>query len=389
MPLRWRWRRPTWFALDERQVACSAFMRPDRIVELGYLMRRRAMTLVELLVVIAIIGILVALLLPAIQSARESARRLQCTNNLKQIGIGLANHESSTKQFPSAQMSRPYSADLTHPYTFYRWSALAQLLPYMEQTNLHDLLDLSLPMYMPGAGYPLSMPNRYGIAQILPDFLCPSDNGERVKAETGPTNYLICAGSGIRGGTPFDTDGIFYVNSRTRIKDITDGTSHTIAASESLLGVDSPAISSMVPLGNDAERRYKFVIGFSSVTDLTDSKCAKAALFNSSAGSGNDPRGFAWCSGEYRCALYNHYYPPNSPTCDCITSVTVDPTPPPAKPFLYSAYGWRAARSLHPDGINALFADGSVRFFAEQIDLALWQGLSTRNTGDNVAEVPQ
>src|SRR4051794_29330479 len=226
----------------------------------GRTMRPRAMTLVELLVVIAIIGMLVAILLPAIQSARESARRVQCQNNLKQLGTALANHESATRHFPSAQVSQRYAPDPTHPHTFYRWSALAQVLPYLEEANLRDLLDVSLPMYMPGAGYPLSMPNRMGIAAIVPVYLCPSDNPVRVKAETGPTNYSVCAGSGAGGGTPFDTDGIFYVNSRTKIADITDGTSHTIAASESLLGMDSSGLASTSPVGNDAERRYKFVI---------------------------------------------------------------------------------------------------------------------------------
>lgn len=348
-------------------------------------MRRRAMTLVELLVVIAIVGLMVAILLPAIQSARESARRGHCQNNLKQLGVALANHESATKHFPSAQVSQRYPPDPTHPYTFYRWSALAQLLPYVEEAGLHDLLDLSLPMYMPGAGYPLSMPNRTGMAQMVPLFLCPSDNPRLVKPETGPTNYSVCAGSGAGGGTPFDTDGVFYVNSRTRMAEITDGTSHTVVASESPLGIDSSGLASTSPSADDAERRYKFVIGFSSTPDLTDAKCAKSMLFNSSTGSGNDPRGFAWCSGEYRCSLYNHYYPPNSTTCDCITSVTVDPTPPPAKPVLYSAYGWRAARSLHPGGVNVAMADGSVRFVLEDIDLNVWRAVSTRK-GNEVVE---
>ena len=104
-------------------------------------------------------------------------------------------------------------------------------------------------------------------------------------------------------------------------------------------------------------------------------------------GNGNDPRGFAWCSGEYRCALYNHYYAPNAANFDCITSVTVDPTLPPQK--LYSAYGWRTARSAHPGGVNVLYADGSARFIDNGISPIAWKALSTRNaTDDTAAESP-
>ena len=348
--------------------------------------KRNAFTLVELLVVIAIIGALIALLLPAVQNARETARRTQCLNNLKQTGVALQNHHAARNYLPSAAMSKSYSKDERHPHSFYRWSALAQLLPYMEQETLHKLLDLSLPLYMPGAGYPISAPNKAGISQLLPGFLCPSDLGAPVKEHMGPTNYAVCSGSGAGGGTPFDTDGAFYVNSETTFGDVTDGSSNTIAVSESLIGEDtvrdsSGAFSSAMP-----ERGYKFILGFGGSPDLTDFKCNGSMNYNSSAGNGNDPRGFAWCSGEYRSAAYNHYYPPNAKQFDCITSVTVDPTPPPAQPILYSAYGWRAARSGHPGGVNGAMLDGSVRFFNESIDLVAWQALATRGNAETAAE---
>ena len=346
---------------------------------------RRGFTLVELLVVIAIIGVLVALLLPAIQSARESARRTQCLNNLKQLGIALQNYASAKHELPPASVSKSYPADPNHPHSFYRWSALAHLLPYMENQSVHDLLDLSLPLYMPGSGYPISEPNKVGISQVLREFLCPSDIGQRVKLETGPTNYAVCAGSGAGGGTPFDTDGVFYVNSNTTFGQIVDGTSHTIAASESLIGEDTPRDSNGAFSATSAERSYKFVLGFGGTPELSDFKCNGSMNYNSAASNGNDPRGFAWCSGEYRCGMYNHYYPPNAAVCDCIASVTTDPTPPPDKPKLYSAFGWRTARSMHPDGVNVLLADGSVHFTNDNIDMMLWQAMSTRAAADDVA----
>lgn len=349
-------------------------------------MTRRAFTLVEVLVVIAIIGLLFALLLPAIQSAREGARRTQCLNNLKQLGLALHNHESAKKRFPPGSVSKQYPPDPSHPHTFYRWSALAQLLPYMEQENLRKLLDLSLPLYMPGPGYPISEPNKAGIAQVLPAFLCPSDFGEPVKNQMGPTNYVVCAGSGAGGGTPFKTDGIFYVNSTTTYADIIDGMSQTVAISESLLGTETARDSTGVFTAVSFERTYKFVLSFAGPPDLTDFKCNGSMNYNSAASNGNDPRGFAWCSGEYRCAMYNHYYPPNAKNCDCVTSVTSDPTPPPAKPVLYSAYGWRAARSLHPGGVNALMADGSGHFLRDQIDRTVWRAISTRAGSESNSE---
>ena len=339
-------------------------------------------TLVELLVVIAIIGVLIALLLPAIQSARESSRRAQCLNNLKQLGVALANHESELKQLPAGMISKTYPEDLNHPKNFYRWSALAQLLPYIEQKSLSDLLDLSVPLYMPGPGYPFAEQNKLGIAQVIPSFLCPSDESAPVKEGMGPTNYAVCSGSGAGGGTPFDADGIFYANSATKFSDIVDGASHTIAMSESMLGFDTPrdngAYHSFSP-----ERSYKFVLSFFGAPELTDFKCNGSQSYNATGATGNDPRGFAWCSGEYRSAMYNHYYQPNAQEYDCVTSVTMDPSPD--KSVLYSAFGWRAARSMHPGGVNAARMDGSVGFYNDDINPAVWRAMATRN-GEEVLE---
>jgi prepilin-type N-terminal cleavage/methylation domain-containing protein/prepilin-type processing-associated H-X9-DG protein len=345
----------------------------------------KAFTLVELLVVIAIIGLLVAILLPAIHAARGSAQRIDCLNRLRQLGIALQNHASAKKVLPPGSVSKSYPAQPGHPQSFYRWSALAHLLPYLEQTATFDELDLKLPLYMPGPGYPISAPNRPTVVRLIPAFLCPADRAERVKSETGPTNYVACSGSGIGGGTPFNTDGIFYVNSRTTYRHLVDGASRTIAMSESLLGDDTVRSADGRFGEASAARNYKFVLSFAGPTELSDIKCNGSQNYNSVASNGNDPRGFAWSSGEYRCGTYNHYYPPNAQQLDCIASVTTDPSPAPEKPRLYAAYGWKAARSLHSGGVNVVYADASADFVTDDISPSLWRALSTRRGNEQTA----
>jgi prepilin-type N-terminal cleavage/methylation domain-containing protein/prepilin-type processing-associated H-X9-DG protein len=352
------------------------------ICNLQFAIRRPGFTLVELLVVIAIIGALIALLLPAVQQARESARRTQCLNHVKQLGVAMHNYAASHKRLPPAAVAKEYPGDPKHPHSFYRWSALAHLLPFMEGEQVHNLLDLSLPLYMPGGGYPISEANKPGISQVLPSLLCPSDRQERLKEGMGPTNYAVSSGSGAGGGTPFDTDGVFYVNSETTVAKITDGSSNTVALSESLLGEDTTRDAGSFS-GATPQRNYKFVLSFFGSPDLSDVKCEGSQNFNSSGGNGNDPRGFAWASGEYRSATYNHYYGPNSDHYDCIASVTTDPSPTPTR--LYAAYGWRSARSAHSGGVNVLFADGSARLVGDDIDLGAWRAMGTRNGEETLA----
>jgi prepilin-type N-terminal cleavage/methylation domain-containing protein/prepilin-type processing-associated H-X9-DG protein len=330
----------------------------------------RGFTLVELLVVIAIIGTLIALLLPAIQSVRESGRRVSCSNHLKQLGDALHNFESARKCLPTGADAKQWEAAPSLAYTFYRWSTFAHLTPYLEQTTAHNSLDLSVPLYTNIAAV-VAKQNRAGVALVIPLFLCPADDGAAVAAGFGPLNYTACAGDGSDGGSPFQTNGLFYINSQTRIRDITDGTSKTIAMSESTLGTGSESFSSTLDKV-DKQAVYAYVFG----TPLTDDACNTASNFN-----WTNRRGFAWVNGEYRCGLFNNYLTPNSSRIDCMATVlnTSDPAQ------LFAAYGWRAARSRHSRGVNVLVADGSVHFAAEGIDSTVWRGLSTRSGKESVS----
>src|SRR3954452_25082672 len=168
-----------------------------------------AFTLVELLVVIAIIGVLIAFLLPAIQASRGAASRAMCANNLRQVGLAAQNYVSARGRFPNGTVAKEFAAQPFTPWTFYRWSALAQLLPYMENSAAYGALDLSVPLY--GANLLVRPENVDGVKVVVAEFLCPSDISRAVSPDFGPTNYALNAGSGIGGGTTRDTDGIFYM----------------------------------------------------------------------------------------------------------------------------------------------------------------------------------
>jgi len=321
----------------------------------------KGFTLVELLVVIAIISMLVAILLPAVQAARESARRANCTNNLRQLGIALHNFESSKGHFPSGSISREYPAQPWTPHNYYRWSALAHILPFIENANAYRALDLDVPMF--GANFSITPANRQAVGARIEEFLCPSDSGRSPSANLGPTNYQACAGSGIDGGTAYDADGLFYINSARRVASVEDGLSHTAAFSESVLGV-SPPSEELVPR-EDADPLY--VYGFVRSVPLDEAECKQTAVWNFT-----QPRGFSWANGEYRTAIYNHYLTPNSAEFDCISALVFGPIE-----RVHSGFGWKTARSFHNGGVNVCFGDASLRFVADGIDPDIWRAYST------------
>lgn len=320
---------------------------------------RSAFTLVELLVVIAVIGMLVAILLPAVQSARESARRLQCANNLRQVGLALRGYETAQGRFPSGAISKEQKGSPWTPHNYFRWSSLAHLLPHLENSAAYDALDLNVPLY--GVDFQVTEVNRKPVATRINEFLCPSDQESSENPNMGPTNYAACSGTGLNGGSPYDADGMFYVNSQLQTAHVKDGESNTIAFSESILG-RTPA-----PQTPRADADPRFVYGFARAVPLTEESCKATAMWNFT-----QPRGFSWANGEYRSAIYNHYLQPNSTEFDCISALVSGPID-----IMHSAYGWKTARSWHTGGVNGCFADGSLRFIVDDVDPTIWRAYST------------
>lgn len=334
----------------------------------------RGFTLVELLVVIAIIGILIALLLPAVQAARETARRTSCTNNLKQITLALHNFHDTHKEFPvgSPEKTCPDYEEIADWQ--YRWGPLAMLTPYMEKFNVYKSLNLDVPLYGHtgssfGGGYGVHPDNQDPVSQEIGFFYCPSDRRRKIEPEFGATNYLSCWGRGAptsTGTAVYDTDGLFNRYHAVRFADVTDGTSNTAAFSESLLpdeGFYSETPLLTLPTFElTQQNKDRVMVNESSRGDpfLTE---AFATRFGESVAR-HSLRGRRWADGFIWYTAYYHWWEPNSPIPDCAKSQPLRSL-------------WQMARSRHPGGVNVGLADGSVRFISETVDLDTWRALGS------------
>ncbi len=308
-------------------------------------MTRRGFTLVELLVVIAIIGVLVALLLPAVQAAREAARRAQCTNHLKQWGLAIQNYHGTYETLPPGQLSYfdKYGARMRHGYPPFLW-------PYIEQQTLYEQYDWSVPYWNQAINEPL-------IVVQLPVYFCPSDRvGMWIEAnhQRSRGNYVL-----NWGNTTFlqsvDVTPEFLQSPWAR--------------------VDSPT---------SQERQYAFrqiTDGLSNTLLMSESlQAAEDTLFDFRGDIFNDD----FCSAQFMTR--------NSPNTG-VDRMVCDPDylDNPAPCFNSHSIGENtaSARSNHPGGVNVLVADASTHFVSDSIDLILWQALSSMagdEPGANISE---
>jgi prepilin-type N-terminal cleavage/methylation domain-containing protein/prepilin-type processing-associated H-X9-DG protein len=342
-------------------------------------MKRHGFTLIELLVVIAIIGVLIALLLPAVQAAREAARRAQCTNNVKQFGLGLHNYESGNGTFPMCTVLVYASPTATKPQIQSSWSVAARIAPYMEMGPLYNAINFSLTYSDPPNTTVSNTPVKY--------MFCPSDPGHSIDdASYGGTftatcSYGVCVGDWYvwSNGGPQNRSA-FGPNTIRRIADITDGLSNTLAASEGYIGhlqARACYTSPNSPPGMTPN----------NVPDPLSSIAALQALLAACTGS---PR-FGQAVGHTRWTNGGVYY------SGITTAVTPNAKVVPAgwsQRFDWVSvdennggptYASLSASSYHPGGVTALFCDGSVRFIKDSINPVPWRALGSIAGGEVIS----
>ena len=352
--------------------------------------RRNGFTLIELLVVIAIIAILIALLLPAVQQAREAARRTQCKNNFKQLGIALHNYHDTHKTMPASPVcTTTEGASGRYKQAWLGWSGLSMLLPYMEQQNIYNRINFNYRWDANIAG--LSTNSTAATRNRIDTFLCPSDPGSGVKysANMGPTSLCLSAGPVSAWSVGPNKPGLITFRVGTRMRDITDGTSNSIAAGECKIGTNK---GKWVPGAKPRDTSYGVVTGThlrrsSGPTTIFRNTPADIATINAyfnsclamyDAGSGwngtYDEEGRFWASGR---AFWGPYMttlvgPNKGPSCDFDGSPTdIDLKDP---------------SSFHTGGIQVLLCDGSVKFVSENIDQAVWIGAGSINGQEVLGE---
>ncbi|MCH2202304.1 MAG: DUF1559 domain-containing protein [Fuerstiella sp.] len=361
-------------------------------------MKRRGFTLIELLVVIAIIAVLISLLLPAVQQAREAARRTQCRNNLKQIGLASHNYHDAHGAFPPGRMA-PAKGGLGGDCWVGWVSPNYHILPFVDQANVYDLINPVEFRYRSGS--PLCTANAFVLTTEVATYECPSDPGHAGGVNTN--SYRANLGVTVCGGVNFgDQDqvdatyttrakaelygaggGMFHDNGGVKIRDVADGTSNTVMYSERIVGNDQDNV-----ISNPAQYFHPPPINKSDTDNtianmLIDCNAGVAGAAFTSAGEWRAQMGFtggdepAWLFGTYQCAHYNHVLPPNPTLPDCGAGSIPDS---PHEPAILSA------RSYHPGSVFTAMADGSVRSFSNGVSSTLWQGVGTRNGGEVLGE---
>ena len=324
-------------------------------------MRRRGFTLIELLVVIAIIGVLIALLLPAVQAAREAARRSQCSNNLKQIALGLHNYHDANGSLPWGH----------GPFGWNDWGALVLLLPYVEQGPLYNAINFNTDI---AGANPGNAQNSTIQRVTINVYQCPSDSDKLTNIE-GHSNYAGC-----NGNTPnfFESDpsGIFgsaAYSGAIGFRHITDGTSQTAAFSEKVKGIGSDNTTSRDHRNPPASIASAGAASTDVIAAPYQAACLQQNPRNpaTTLDTGVDASCKYWFTGHPYSGRYNHVMTPNTWNCDYNGD---------------NGGGAYTALSRHPGAVNLAMADGSVRGVRNSVSSVVWWGLGSKDGGETISQ---